>query len=619
MQKRVFVLVVCLFMMGLILSCGSNGNNVDDLFHYAQTRKNDLKLSVYMTAHDVKNHLSDEMGRREAVSVMRANGITKAYVSGFRSGLSLDEDLLKTVRDFLLENNFEVAGAIATLPGGEYGVKQDGPLGWFNWQNEKTQKDLEVQIRKLARVFDTFILDDFFCTSDTSMESKAAKGDQRWSTYRMDLLTDVAKRCVIDPAKEENPDITVIIKYPQWYDRFHLFGYDVPRQTAQFDGIWIGTETRGQYRQRYGFVQPYEGFVNYRWISTFGGEKTGGAWFDTGDCEAIDYIEQAYQTVLAGANEIVHFNYSRFLAGFDGYHVMRRQIDKLADLAAEVKVNPVSGVMGYKPANSDAGGDLYIMDYLGMFGIPLVPCSQFPTDASVVFLPTQAATDADIADKIDALIAKKATIILTSGFLANAKDGKRIAELAGIKWPVKVNHVKAAYVYEGKKRTPVEFSLDLEAKIGTTTASALLSATTKRATVPFLTVNTTNGAKIYTLNTHTFDQKDFDAVGEVLLCPRQLGLLELPESWANTIRAAFNEPLGLDLTAPTRVSLQPLGTNGWFIHNYNQEAVQMTLNLAKAEPVKLVDGFSGNTIELQGHSLVKELAPRSRLWLKKTN
>ena len=62
-------------------------------------------------------------------------------------------------------------------------------------------------------------------------------------------------------------------------------------------------------------------------------------------------------------------------------------------LAAAVARQPVTGVASYKPANSDAGGDLYINDFVGMLGIPLVPTSTFPKDADAIFLPTQAAKD----------------------------------------------------------------------------------------------------------------------------------------------------------------------------------------------------------------------------------
>src|SRR5690606_13340658 len=120
-------------------------------------------------------------GRREAVSVLRCNGISKVYVEVYRPELVVATDLLESTVSFLKKNGFEVVGGIATLPGGDVGVAQQGPLTWFNWQNPKTQTDLKKIVEDAAPLFDTFILDDFFCTADTSQESKTAKGDRSWS------------------------------------------------------------------------------------------------------------------------------------------------------------------------------------------------------------------------------------------------------------------------------------------------------------------------------------------------------------------------------------------------------------------------------------------------------
>jgi hypothetical protein len=168
------------------------------------------------------------------------------------------------------------------------------------------------------------------------------------------MLTEIALSVFINPAKAKNPDITMIIKYPQWYDRFHQFGYDVATEPALFDKVYVGTETRGQYTQRYGFVQPYEGFINFRWISTLAGDKIGAAWFDHGDCNEFDFIEQAYQSVLAGAKELVIFNFDSFITGHPGHHLLRQDFEKLADLAAAVAKNPIctlwitSGCLGFR-------------------------------------------------------------------------------------------------------------------------------------------------------------------------------------------------------------------------------------------------------------------------------
>ena len=552
--------------------------------------------------------LTTEAGRREALSILHCNGITKVYIETYRSGLVIPPELIKSTVSFFKENGFEVVGGIATVPGPNFGVAQEGPLAWLNWQNSKTQNDLRKVMEDSAPFFDTFIIDDFLCTADTSLESKAAKGDRSWSEYRRSLLTDLAQSVLINPAKAKNPGIRIIIKYPQSYDRFHLFGYDVATEPKLFDGVWVGTETRGQYTQRYGFVQPYEGFINYRWISTLSGNKIGGAWFDHGDCTDIDFIEQAYQSVLSGAKELVMFNFDSFISGHPGHHLLRQDFEKLADLAKAVAAHPVQGVAGYKPANSDAGGDLYLMDYIGMFGVSLVPVSQYPENSSVIFLPTQAAADRDIVPKIISSLDKGAKIILTTGFLVNANGNEQLARMAGVKLSTNTLRNNYQFTLNNGHTEKLKFPLTTEYQIVPDGSGVLLRTSDNQ---PFLVQN----KNLYLINTHTFSQQDFDAVGEVLLCPRQIGLLELPRSWMNMIRSAFrpkDEPV---LDAPSRVSMQTLSDHSFVIHNYNQE--RTVVNITLPESGVFSDGFSHRPIPVNGKGIRLEMEPRSRIWVRR--
>ncbi len=607
-----YYLFLILLLPLFLESCTQPKAPLNDQFSYAQERKDDLQLSIYMTAHAVKNLLSDEAGRREAISIFRLNGITKAYIEVYRGGLVLEKSLLQEVRDLFELNQIEVVGGIATVPGGDFGVRQEAQLGWFNWQNPKTQADLKEVMKMSAEVFDQFIIDDFLCTADTSLESKAAKGDRSWSQYRMDLLTELSESLFIGPARAVNPDIQMIIKYPQWYDRFHLFGYDVVNETALYDQVCVGTESRGQYTQRFGFVQPYESFVSYQWMKSLAGNKMTGAWFDHGDCDENDFIEQAWQSVLAGAQELIFFNYFDFVYGHRGHHLLRQQFTLLADLAAKLADDPVSGVMAYKPANSPAHGDLYIMDFMGMLGIPLIPVSQYPEDARVIFLPTQAAADHEILAKIEKSLAGNARLIFTTGFLAHARDGERLAELAGIGWPLDVSPLTAEQIIVEGEAESILYGLDLESDIQMTEGKAKLLALHNTRYIPFLVA----GKNTFTLNVHTFSQADFDKVGEVLLCPRPLGLMEIPMSWASTLRSAFLSPMGIEFNAPVRVSLQPYGTSGWVIHNYNREAVSIDLSAAGLENKVIEDKFSGKQHQASEGHINMEVAPRSRVWLE---
>ena len=603
-----FTLILILFALLVNTGCAPAGKQQgDDIWSLANARKSDLGIGVYVIAQTVNQMFSTDAGKREALSVLKCNGITKVYLEVHRCGEVVPVDLLKSTVVFLKSNGIEVVGGIATLPGGDIGVPQKGPLTWLNWQNPKSQNDMRKIMEDAAPLFDTFIIDDFFCTSDTSDESKLAKGNRSWSEYRRALMTEVAQTVLIKPAKAKNPSIKIILKYPQWYDRFHLFGYDVSTEPALFDGIWVGTETRGQYTQRYGFVQPYEGFINHRWIATLSGDKIGGAWFDHGDCNETDFIEQAYQSVLSGAREFVIFNFDSFISGHPGHHLLRQDFDKLADLAKAVAQNPVIGPTGYKPANSDAGSDLYLMDYIGMFGISLVPDSKYPENSEVIFLPTQAAADREILPKIMKSIAGGAKIIMTAGFIVNANGGDKLAEMAGIKYSTLTScNISKTIINEGNKQT-IKFPVTTDFQLIPTKANVLLQVSEGK---PFLVQN----KNLYVLNTYTFSQQDFDAVGEVLLCPRQIGLLELPRHWMDTIRSAFYTKGEAVLDAPSRVSMQQLADHSFVIQNYNQETTSVDLQIPNDGPVK--DGFTGKSIPSSGKKIHLEMAPRSRIWVK---
>ncbi|MCC6153650.1 MAG: hypothetical protein IT367_07815 [Candidatus Hydrogenedentes bacterium] len=580
----------------------------------AQDAAPPLRWCAYMTNGSVQKLATDPAALEKAPGLLKALRISKVYIEVFRQ-TPVSNDDLKKVSDALAQQGFEVAGGIATLPGENYGVREDAKLGWFNWQAQKTREDVANIVSTTAPLFSEIIVDDFFCTNDMSAESLAAKGELPWGDYRRALMVQAAQQSVIVPAKTANPSATLIMKFPQWYDRFHEFGYDVPAESAMFDRIWVGTETRGPDTVRYGFTQPYQGFVNLRWIASIAGPKTAGAWFDHGDCDANDFIDQAYQSVLAGAREIMIFAYSDIESGHPGHELLKKEQDNLAKLSAIVQENPVLGVYGYKPANTDAGPDLFIMDYIGMLGVPVVPTAFPPNGARVVFLPTQAAGDPAIATFIRNAIAQKVTLVMTTGFLATAPMRDDLVRYAGIRGPIKLEPQRAMSMRIKGDDHAFAHGLDLAANLALDTAKPLLMADVSGKKIPFFTVNEIEGAKVYVLNTRTFSQADYDAVGEVLLPPRQLGLLELPEGAVNVIREAFTLPLGYKMEAPVRVTLQPLGPAQFVIQNYTPANCNVRLSATFASKGKIRDQLSGKTFTPQGRQIDIAIPSRSRVWL----
>lgn len=614
MKKNIAVILSALFLC--FTFCSTPEQTDDDVYAYAITRKDDLRLSVFITAQAVMQLLSTEEGRREAISLMKANGITRAYLEVYR-GEVVSTDLLKTVASFFKENGFEVVGGIATVPGKDFGMRQQNTFKlydaeWFNYENEKTQNDLRTLMEEVAPVFDAFIIDDFLCTSDATEESAAAKGDRDWGTYRRDLLTELSKTVFIDPAKKANPNIRMIIKYPQWYDRYHLFGYDVVREPQLYDEVRVGTEARGQYTPSFGYVQSYQSFVAYRWLASLSGGKLNGAWFDHIDCDANDFIDQAHQSVLGGAKELILFNYFNITEGHPGQHLLRLQFPHLADLAKAVSAKPVFGVAGYKPPHSDAKGNLYIMDYVGMLGIPLIPVSDYPAQNDVIFLPTHANEDPDIYEKVTRSIEEGKRIVFTSGFLAELPQGKELAARVGIEWPVSLNTIEASEIVVKGRNQKLELPLLLDADISVTKAKVLLEAVSERQRVPFLTQSA--DGNLFVWNVHTFSNEDFEAAGEMLLAPQRLGLVSLPREWVNIIRASFNETLNLNADAPTRVAIQPFGDNELMVTNYNQEEVRV--RIPASNPTNRINVFNGNEVSVENGTTNLTIPARSRVWLK---
>ncbi len=606
-MKRLFTLFI---LVVIAISCKRQGNTSDDFWKLANDKKETLRLSTYVTAHTVEQMFRTDEGKREVLSLLRCYGITKVYLEVYRGGLVINPELIETSVKFLKDNGFEVAGGIATVPGNDFGVEQEGPLGWFNWQNSKTQNDLRKVIEDSAPFFETFIVDDFLCTSDTSLESKAAKGDRSWSEYRRTLLTDLSESVFVGPAKAKNPAIRMIIKYPQWYDRFHIFGYSPAATTKIFDGIWVGTESRGQYTQRFGFVQPYEGFVNLRWLNSIAGDKSGGSWFDHIDCTDRDFLEQAYQSVLAGSKELVIFSFDSFITGHPGHHLLMQDFEKLVRLAEAVATGPVSGPAGYKPPDSDAGGDLYIFDYIGMLGISLVPESSYPSDNDVVFLPTQAAYDRDILTEITGSLERGSKIIMTTGFLAACNEGEKLAQLAGIRCPLQPVKAEIVSLKVADSVYKLPFPLKTDYRIVPDGAEVLLDPDLS-GNNPFIVCN--KERNICVINTHTFSEADFAAVDEHLLAPAQIGLVELPAEWADTIREAFRDAAEPAVKAPARVTVQRLKGGSLVIHNYNQVPADVTVNFSQSGNYK--DGFTGEKIAAGVREVKLSMKARSNIWL----
>ena len=255
-----------------VLPASSRG---PDLWAVAQRYRGVHRFSTLFTAQNVREYFSSDAGLSEAIDWCKRTAVTKVYLEEFRDGYTADRATLIKARDTFRTAGIEASGCITTTHVGK------DSTGWkvvSCYTDPRTQEKIKSVFEYAAGLFDEIMIDDFWFTDCECAECKAARaartvtiGDARypvagdtWEDYRCELMVQLSRHYVLEAARKVNPKVKLIIKYPQWYDGFHERGYDVARETADFDRIWVGTEIRDYTNQRWGGTVQYEAFFIMR-------------------------------------------------------------------------------------------------------------------------------------------------------------------------------------------------------------------------------------------------------------------------------------------------------------------------------------------------------------------
>lgn len=539
-----------------------------------------LRISVYATAGGVNRYLATPADRTKTADTLRRFQVSHIFLEGRRGDEYVPPALLKEIRDDLAARGFQLSGGIATVPGKSFGVRQNEGLSWLNFQAKKTQDDLANFFRENAPIFEEIIVDDFYCSGDTSSESDRARGGRSWGEYRRDLLVSLIEPMIRKPARDARPDARLVIKYPQWYDRFHVFGYDPPRMSAKFEKVWVGTEVRNPRTRRMGFVQPTEGYINFRWLTAIAGSKVEGAWFDHIECTAQNFADQAWQSVLAGARELTLFHLGDLVEGHPGHELFLRDLPELTKLAGEIRGSSPGGIAFYKPASGDSSGNMYLMDYSAMLGLPVVPAAQYPEGAKVVVLGVQAAADPKILNRVRAHLDRGSTIAVTPEFLR--KTDPSILRLASVSVTQEAVPETAGLARAGKREMTLTAPLEVDAGLAAEKATVVLSVSVGERSIPLLTSHAAGHGRLLVWNIRTFTERDFRDTGERLLAPKQLGWPEIPQALADELRKPLLAVLGIRLEAPARVAFYLLSGRR-YLFNFRDEPVTVRVDGASLE------------------------------------
>lgn len=415
-----------------------------------------FRVAVYIPA-GVVNKLGDpELLARQWETLTAEVRIDKVYIEYTRDRQTVDETVLDQVKTFFLRQGVQVAGGL-TLS--DCGWGQFRSLCYVDPEHREFVRRVSETV---ACYFDEVILDDFFFVTTKSADDIAQKGTRSWSRYRLDTMNDASRSLVVGPAKMVNPNVKMVVKFPNWYEHFAALGYDLEQGPRIFDGIYTGTETREPVGNDQ-CLQQYESYLVYRYFCNVLPGGNGGGWVDTFGLGTIDrYAEQLWDTAFAKAPEITLFNWNHLLdpvepgararwqalptslnwdemLGYRAHDVDGGGSPPTLARAAGYSLEQVDRVVGelgrplgvasYRPHH--ATGEDFLHNYLGMIGIPIELYPEFPAGANVILLTESAKCDEDIIGKIKGALADGKHVVITSGLLS-ALEHWGISDIADI-------------------------------------------------------------------------------------------------------------------------------------------------------------------------------------------
>jgi hypothetical protein len=336
--------------------------------------------------------------------------LDKVYIEPHRNNVDISDEKIRAIKALFEEHGIETAGGITTtiqIPGHE----KNSIFNTFCYSEAPGRQRLVEIVQQAAAIFDEIILDDFFFTACRCEHCIEAKGAKTWAEYRLSLMENVS-RTIIKAAKETNPKVKFIIKFPNWYESYQETGYNPGKQKDLFDGIYTGTETRNpKYDQQH--LQRYLSYSIIRLMENVLPGKNGGGWIDPyGLSDDISgWVEQAEFTLFAKAREMMLFNF--FVMVDTGFlPPLSPRLNRLNTIIKQC--GKPKGVRLYEPYNAD--GEDQVVNYLGMTGIPFEPSPEFDSADPVVFLPASAAKDEGIMQKLEKYVRCGNTAVITAGF-----------------------------------------------------------------------------------------------------------------------------------------------------------------------------------------------------------
>jgi hypothetical protein len=582
-----------------------------------------FKVAIYARAYEVDMMRDLDYLKSNFEVMSRQMHVDKVYLETHRDLLIPSEDVIVPARDYLRGLGVEVAGGITVT------VNERNRFQTYCYTNPEDRLRLKDICAYTARLFDEFILDDFFFTNCKCPSCIAAKGQRSWTDFRLELMDQAAQELVLEPARSANPKVKVVIKYPNWYEHFQGLGFNLDAGPRLFDGVYTGTETRDPVMGNQ-HLQPYHGYLVFRYFENLKPGGNGGGWVDPFGSRYLDrYAEQFWLTLFAKAPEQTLFDFRSIQrpiqeadrapwqgqgTSFDFDAVMvdpsliaqrsnlnsnsetasHRPLDvtppppatlcRAAGAAFEL-VDRILGKLGqplglkiYKPFHST--GEDFLPGHLGMLGIPLDLVPQFPFEAQTVLLTQSASFDPEIVTKIKRQLLDGKTVVVTSGLLHVLQESGRglddIVELRMTHRKLSASEFQTGWFTVARAERPILVPI---IHYLTNDSWEEISCRGGTSGTPLLHSAGYGGGMLY-----------------VLVIPDSYDdLYALPPEVLTRIKELVAKDLSARLEAPSQVALFAYDNDAWIAESFRDETVEARL-VVDAKFTGLEDLLSGETL-----------------------
>jgi hypothetical protein len=527
---------------------------------FCQTNKEwmHLRYAIFFTHEDLENLLSDDAKFRETMSYFAPVKIEKAYLEGNSRG---DEEiaLMKNVSERFRAMGIKTAGAMVPV------AEKGGPMCY---NNPTDLALLEKRMRALATIFDEIILDDWLFTICTCEKCMTERGNLSWADYRTKLIVEKSKQYIINPAKEVNPRVNVIIKYPNWYEGHRQNGYDVYNETLLYDKMAVGIETRISETQDQ-HIPIYSGYVFQKWWASVAPSKWVGSWLDNYGMKGGSnyYNAQVWQAVMAQTPEIILWCAGQLYPSnpsSDVYPDFVKALPEFDKVAGMLKGSS-RGVPMYLPYGST--GEYNIFGYLGMIGIPVTPVAEFPTESQNAIFTLHSLQDTQLA----------------TGMIKRLKDGHDVFMTWALWKKLEKSELKNTFslIPHGGSITSSEF------RIREGWDDQVIKSD-KPFTFPRIETTTWPGVRDVAVVEEDYDMAVFlrtqylNGTIYVLNMPdNSYDLQRLPTETLNLIRRAFSKELGFTLQSPGSVGCYLYGQKQYVLYNMGDKEAPVSLRFTK--------------------------------------